>query len=486
MDRQEPLAYIHRSGKLTKVERIEKDAVKFALGGQFYGKKTDFADKLLARLQKSGISLYTVEGVDHPVLFYSAIVIQIKSNASLRDVLDLVNAPTSMKITELCFARKTYLLHNFRSPEQAGHVCNFIEERNFVDDTLIVFAELQYSPTPTECLIDVAYSEKENIIDLPDETYIFTLGLNGLSPKDKTIEGNSIAVIDSGFYEMDSITWPPVNNNISGFFDGTGSFHQEPKKIPHRGHGIMCSELVMKAASRNNVILLASADRYNFAPPIAVAIAIAYSARHDCLSEWPGGADVVVCSLRDSDTRLGAGRRSIQLAVEYANNYGREGKGTPVFWAAADYSSSGEISSLPEVIAVGATDQQGNGSVGTRDNNEMDFSAPGKAITIDRYTGTGTSFAAPLAAGLAARILSNYPDLNHLELRAILRLTCVKLKGYDYVNDRSSQIGYGLLNYPAALELAGQYDRKERPYVDRVNAMVCQIQTDLNANCQPT
>ncbi|MGB3779448.1 MAG: S8 family serine peptidase [Tunicatimonas sp.] len=482
--RPAPLTYLYQSETKVPVNRIDQDAVDFAPDISGLDKR-DFSKKLGRKLRKSRLALYKIQDMDQSALIYPLVVVQMQNSISPSILKELNGGFDRIKFRKLCFAPNLYLMYNFRNADQAGNLYNLIEARRLTDNTLVIFAELQYTPITDDQLIALVHGREKTTFDLSDRGYLTTLGLNRITPEDQTINGKAIAIIDAGFHEKEALIWPPVSEKYSGFFDINGTFFQRPQEIPQHYHGIMCAELVKQAASREHLIFLANADKNDYAPPFAIAEAIAHSAQHECLGEDSGGADVIVCSLRDANTRVGVAIRSIWLAVKYANQNGRFGKGTPVFWAAADESSSGRVSSLPEVIAVGATNQLGTTSVGTRANNKMDFSAPGQKITIDQYTDTGTSFAAPLAAGLAARILANYPNLSHLELRAILRLTCIKLAGYPYENDRNNQTGYGLMNYPAALKLAGQFNHKEQPYVDNVQAMVCQIKAEIDSATPP-
>jgi hypothetical protein len=65
----------------------------------------------------------------------------------------------------------------------------------------------------------------------------------------------------------------------------------------------------------------------------------------------------------------------------------------------------------------------------------------------------GTSAAAAQVAGIAALILSAYPDLTSTEVRRVLLRGCTYLPGHIYYNDndypsrlKSDEVGYGLVN----------------------------------------
>lgn len=115
---------------------------------------------------------------------------------------------------------------------------------------------------------------------------------------------------------------------------------------------------------------------------------------------------------------------------------------------------------LPHVLSVAALDEDRSPSYFSTANAAVDVAAPGNDIpldiprrfdddgTRDGFTlASGTSFAAPIAAGAAAWLLSARPELSGAQAGDLLRSTAVDVaaKGYD-VN-----AGYGLINIERAL-----------------------------------
>lgn len=115
---------------------------------------------------------------------------------------------------------------------------------------------------------------------------------------------------------------------------------------------------------------------------------------------------------------------------------------------------------LPHVLSVAALDEDGSPSYFSTANAAVDVAAPGNELplnvprrfdddgTRDGFTlASGTSFAAPIAAGAAAWLLSARPELSGAQAGDLLRGTAVDVaaKGYD-VNT-----GYGLINIERAL-----------------------------------
>lgn len=117
---------------------------------------------------------------------------------------------------------------------------------------------------------------------------------------------------------------------------------------------------------------------------------------------------------------------------------------------------------LPSVNAVAAVDRFGQRPWFGNFGPGVDFSAPGEEIlstdrsglngyvTNDYLIGSGTSFASPYAAGIAALILSRNPALSAQTVERILNDSCMDLgeTGYDL------EFGWGMVNAAAALALA--------------------------------
>jgi len=114
----------------------------------------------------------------------------------------------------------------------------------------------------------------------------------------------------------------------------------------------------------------------------------------------------------------------------------------------------------PPVISVGATDSTDNRAAFSNYGLKLDLVAPGVEIlstTIDNsYSyGSGTSFSAPITSGIAALLLSKYPDLTPSELEWIIEKTARNLKynttEWDYT------FGYGIPDTYEAFVLAESF-----------------------------
>jgi hypothetical protein len=287
-----------------------------------------------------------------------------------------------------------------------------------------------------------------------EDAWDFTLGA-----------GIRLAVIDNGF----DVTHGDLSAGIvneSGFFDGGGNFQQTLTNYPDGDHGTFCAG--MAAARHNNGLdgcgsapevglMLVATRNDQVGTQATLARALAYVA--DPSMEIAGadpamGADVIASSLGPNGANW-ALTAVLQNAIVFAANQGRKGRGTPIFWASSNGNNvdiaQDQVVSHPDVIAVGRSrrnDTEDNSARG----EELDFLAPGVSVVSTASGGgtrtdTGTSFAAPLAAGVGALVLSINPDLDAYDVRQIMRDTSDKIGGVTYDQaGHNLDYGYGRIN----------------------------------------
>ncbi len=153
----------------------------------------------------------------------------------------------------------------------------------------------------------------------------------------------------------------------------------------------------------------------------------------------------------------------VSSAIEYAYETSRASGQIHFASIGNDGESAASYpASLPSVIGVGAADRYGGRSPFSNFGSELAFLAPGSEIlSSDRQGSTGysstdycnvygTSFAAPLAAGVASLVLAVNPDLTSAEVEAILVSSCrdMSASGWD------EGTGWGLLQASEAVSRA--------------------------------
>ncbi len=218
------------------------------------------------------------------------------------------------------------------------------------------------------------------------------------------------------------------------------------------------------------------------------------------------GADVISCSWGPTDgewsndddplhQRFVPLPDDTRLAIEYAVTQGRNGKGCVITWAAGNGNESVEndgYASNDQVIAVAASNDRGKRSRYSDKGKAIwccfpssDFesdasdSQPHHGIwTTDRsgfgaglnpkrsrpddsgnYTDVfgGTSSACPGVAGVAALMLGVNDQLDHMQVKALIKQCCdpIDPAGGAYDQDGHSELyGYGRINALKAVELA--------------------------------
>jgi subtilisin family serine protease len=248
-------------------------------------------------------------------------------------------------------------------------------------------------------------------------------------------------------------------------------------------HGTPCAGVAAAASNRRGGVGIAyqckilpvkifGADA--LAPNDRVADAIRYAGRH---------AQVISCSWS------GPLNPDLESAISDVAREGRDGKGCLVFCATGNgYQTTISFPARhPLAFGVGASNDQGRRSQYSNYGEGIQFVAPSSDRDSGRpgitttdvslrkrgfnprsaYTRDfgGTSSATPLAAGIAALVLSVNPALTRAQVRDILRATAEKIDAQDgnYQDGYSLQYGYGRLNaYEAVKRAQARLARRRR------------------------
>ena len=324
-------------------------------------------------------------------------------------------------------------------------------------------------------------------------------------------EGTIIAVIDDGV-DIDHPEFSGTGKIIAPRDATLGTHDPRPKDTFGTGprgdnHGTACA----------GVACANGKDGASGVAPMAKLIPIRLASGLGSLQEanafkWAAdnGADVISCSWGPPDGAWWdkndsqhhqkiALPASTRLAIDYATQKGRNGKGCVILFAAGNGNESIDndgYASYEKVMAVTACNDRGKRSVysdygkaawcafPSSDFGHQPFNHPDPLTngiwTTDRigragynpdeqghpagdslfnYTNSfgGTSSACPGAAGVAALVLSVNPDLKWLEVKELLKQACDKIdpqQGKYDSKGHSPKYGYGRLNALTAVNLA--------------------------------
>lgn len=300
-----------------------------------------------------------------------------------------------------------------------------------------------------------------------------------------------IAILDDGLdssHPEFTVAVASGQSKVAAQFDfATGTIDASPKTYVDN-HGTACAGVVVSAGVKAAGV--APGCRLIVAR-IPDYLGISDEAK---MFQWAAdvGADVISCSWGPMD---GTGATfplptPTRLAIRYCLNNGRVGRGIPIFWAAGNGSESVSedgYAANPDVIAIAACTAAetpapycdygpeifacapSNGgfdqpAIFTTDRRGLAGYNPGSVIRGNAqgdYTNSfgGTSAAAPLAAGIAALVLSVNPDLTVAQVRDLLRKTADRIGDASSYNiyGHSDQLGYGRLNAAKAVEAAHHY-----------------------------
>lgn len=301
-----------------------------------------------------------------------------------------------------------------------------------------------------------------------DQAWLITRGRIAGPPQ--TARTVRIAVLDWGF--------DLVHQDLAGAVTRLGhfrelggghvSFSTSPAGIPADDHGTFC---VGTAAARgdNNLfgvgmaplaelhLIACLSGGFGSQTSLARAIRYAVNPATEDPTALPGaGADVISCSIFPANVFNMSSE--LDAALQYAFQNGRGGRGTLFFYAAphGGLVSADAIASHPRVITVGSSNQF-DLSENSASGIGLEYLAPGISVRnilsgngFD--TRSGTSFAAPLAAGVAALVLSVAPTSTATQIRDRLRATCDRRPGVPFNSQGfHSEFGYGRINADRAV-----------------------------------
>ncbi len=283
-----------------------------------------------------------------------------------------------------------------------------------------------------------------------DQWALRKIGLPTAWEQSKGSENQIIAILDSGI----DTDHPDFAGRLLPGWDYTDD-NSDYEDLAC-GHGTKVAGIV--GAVTNNNLAIAGVTWNTKILPVKIAIQI---------------GEICAASLADiAEGLVGAADKGAKIAnISYKINNGVslttslsyfQSKGGLVFAAGgnADLTNPDQFLDLPEnpyLISVAMTDSRDDSFLSVA-GPYIDLSAPGHKIpslTNGGFYdplggGTGTSYASPIAAGVAALVWSHSPHLSPYQVEAILETTAVDrgVKGYD------PDYGWGRVDAQAAIAKA--------------------------------
>jgi subtilisin family serine protease len=262
-----------------------------------------------------------------------------------------------------------------------------------------------------------------------------------------------VAVLDTGLA-------PGLVEFAGRSVPGYDMINNDADPADDHGHGTAVAGAL--AASANNSTLVAGVDWNCKLMPVKVLD----SNNYGLYSQWAAGINWAVsngCKVINLSAGGSSSSTTLQNAIRNAVARG------VIFITITHNDGTGTIrfpGRMPETITVGATDSSDLKTSFSNYGPEIDLVAPGKDIYTVSRTGTrtkwyGTSFSAPLVAGVAAMAAGIRPDLDNEQMRILL---CAGAD--DEVGDSldapgfDDYYGWGRLNARNTLVLAASAIRR--------------------------
>jgi len=288
----------------------------------------------------------------------------------------------------------------------------------------------------------VAVSATANDPMLGSEWHINKIGAN--TAWDNTQGGGvTIAILDSG---MDSAHPDLAGNTVAGY----NAYDNNTNTTDVCGHGTKAAGSA--AATINNTAGVAGVAGQAKIMPVRIA----YNNSGSCYAYFSTMASGVTWAADHGARVVNISYANVPTssAVQSAANY-LKGKGGLLFVSAGNYNRDEGFTPTDTMIPVSATDSADNRASFSSYGAFVALSAPGVGIYTTVQGGgygavNGTSFASPVAAAVAALVMSANPSLSADQVKNILFSTAVDLG----TAGRDIYFGYGRVNAAAAVAAA--------------------------------
>lgn len=428
----------------------------------------------------------------HLMVETNEFAVKLKSASRISEMNDLANKYACEVYQREWFEPDIYFIRRAKSSEYSTvQLASF-----FYETGLFLFTSPDYYQFDALLLPDTYYGLQWG---LNNTGQYATSGIDIHAESAWTItQGNSdiiVAVLDDGVE-----VHPDLSANLLTGYNADNSTSGGYPLNSDSSHGTSVAGVI--GAVRNNALGISGIAPNCSILPVRVVGSLGLLHSYAAAGiNWASsqGADVINCSWHfDTPCPL------LTNAIFNATAQGRNGKGCVVVVASGnDGGNVNYPAQLANVLAVGAITYTGVRKTMTTPDWEywwasnygsnLDVVAPGVHIPTTDLQGAigsnpvpqgsyfssnlsdqdytvnfnGTSSSAPHASGVAALILSEYPNLTQGQVRRAIEMGCTKLSGYSYSQDNeypsgtwNNEVGYGLVNAYGALMQAAQINQQ--------------------------
>lgn len=257
--------------------------------------------------------------------------------------------------------------------------------------------------------------------------------------------GVTIAILDSGA----DLSHPDLVNNLVA---GYNTLDANNNVADVCGHGTAVAGVA--AASVNNGIGVAGVAGGARIMPVRIA---GIDATTGSCKAYSSSIVSGLTFAADNGARvanISYGGVAASSAIQSAANY-MKSKGGLVFVSAGNNNLNDTTAPTTALVVVAATDSADAKASFSNYGPYVTLAAPGVGIWTTSRGGvyqawSGTSFASPLAAGVAALMMAARPDLSNVQVEALLQASALDLGAAG----RDSVFGYGRVDAAAAVAAA--------------------------------
>ncbi len=273
-----------------------------------------------------------------------------------------------------------------------------------------------------------------------------------------------VAVLDTGTDE----NHPSFNGRVIPTGVNTSTSGEANSSADDNGHGTQVAGVVIDSTLDNVIVKPYKVlDKWGQGTVLTLAAGIICAVND--------GVDIINMSISLSESS-----ETVKDAVNFADS-------KDILLVAASGNDSSDTKYYPAsydcVIKVGATNESGIIANFSTRGEDVDLAAPGVGIYTANINGTyktvsGTSFASPLVAALAATVLSYDSDLSCEDLKDIL------IENAVYVQETDAEIKYGngIIRAPEFSDPVNSKEKTLAPYFSHSTA-ISQEEIDLEIYC---